>query len=121
MNNRYTDYTSWQDEADAIGLHEELRKECTQEFLEEVSQHVAERARMLARKEIEPSSHPFFPKKEQEAYYFTHLNADGEKVDVRGITPEYARNLYSFYRKTFATDESLFMKVLKSVSGEEDD
>lgn len=121
MNNRGTDYTSWQDEADAIDLHEGLRRECTQEFLEEVSQHVAERVRMLVRKETEPSSHPFLPRKEQEAYYFTHLNADGEKIDIREITPEYARNLYNFYKKTFVTDESLFMKVLKSISEEEDD
>ncbi|WP_373782158.1 hypothetical protein [Jeotgalibaca porci] len=85
-------------------------------FIEHMSKETFELQKRLIRKEIEPNRKSRHPMKAQEIRYFTHVNIQGELVDVRTIDANYARNLHKWYAASGFSEDSLYMKTLKDLS-----
>lgn len=69
--------------------------------------------RALALKITEPSEYIHIPMEDQLVRYFSHINQQGEIIDVRTIDSRYAKNLHNWYLRRGYDRNIRFIKYLK--------
>lgn len=103
----------WVTEPGDVEQLESFQRNAKEDFAMQLGKRVAKMTHRLINREVEPGNHPFYPKKRQEETYFKHKGASGI-IDVREVSPEYAKNLYYWYMEHYDYDESiLFMRTLR--------